>query len=192
MSSLKKIVLIGVAVMLVLVTITRMYETIKKQKADIERLERNYEAANAVNVEYKTKLGNSANKKQALELSIKELKSTNKELYKEVDALKVRVKDALSVTRTITKTEIDTIVKTDTVNKYIVAEYKDPWNTIQAKVGEGSARLNYIGTDTITGVISIKRKKFLFFRWGVKRIEYDITNKNPKTKIHIDTAVKLK
>lgn len=189
---MKKIIIIGVSVMVILGLLTKMWGTIKEQRANIERLERNYEAANAVNVEYKTKLGNSANKKQALELSIKELKNTNEELYKEVDALKVRVKDALSVTRTITKTEIDTIVKTDTVNKYIVAEYSDPWNTIQAKVGEGSARLNYIGTDTITGVISIKRKKFLFIRWGVKRIEYDITNKNPKTKIHIDTAVKLK
>ena len=55
-----------------------------------------------------------------------------------------------------------------------------------------SVNLSYIGTDTITGVISIRQKRFLFFRYGIKSIEYDITNKNTSTQIKTNIAVKLK
>ena len=64
--------------------------------------------------------------------------------------------------------------------------------TIQARVKRDSTELSYQGRDTITGVITVRKKRFLFFRWGVKAIEHDISNKNPKSKIDIDIAVKLK
>jgi hypothetical protein len=74
----------------------------------------------------------------------------------------------------------------------LIAKYRDAWNTIQARVKRDSTELSYQGRDTITGVITVRKKRFLFFRWGVKAIEHDISNKNPKTKIDIDIAVKLK
>ena len=157
---------------------------------------------NDVQIEYKTKLGDAAVKRKALEMSHKELKKTNADLYKEVDALNVRVKDALSATRTVTKTVIKEVVRTDTVAEELIAEeliaeeliaeYRDAWNTIQARVRRDSTELSYQGRDTITGVITVRKKRFLFFRWGVKAIEHDISNKNPKSKIDIDIAVKLK
>ena len=195
MSKLQKII-IGFAVLMVLFgAVTKMVDTIRKQRAEIGRLERNVEAMNDVQIEYKTKLGDAAVKRKALEMShkeLKKLKKTNADLYKEVDALNVRVKDALSATRTVTKTVIKEVVRTDTVAGELIAEYRDAWNTIQARVKRDSTELSYQGRDTITGVITVRKKKFLFFRWGVKAIEHDISNKNPKTKIDIDIAVKLK
>lgn len=195
MNKLQKII-IGFAVLVVLFgAVTKMVDTIRKQRAEIGRLERNVEAMNDVQIEYKTKLGDAAVKRKALEMShkeLKKLKKTNAELYKEVDALNVRVKDALSATRTITKTVIKEVVRTDTVAGELIAEYRDAWNTIQARVKRDSTELSYQGRDTITGIITVRKKKFLFFRWGVKAIEHDISNKNPKTKIDIDIAVKLK
>ena len=91
-----------------------MVDTIRKQRAEIGRLERNVEAMNDEQIEYKTKLGDAAVKRKALEMSHKELKKTNADLYKEVDALNVRVKDALSATRTVTKTVIKEVVHTGT------------------------------------------------------------------------------
>lgn len=192
MSRFKQTVILAFATMIVGGIISKLVDTVKKQKAEIERLDRNIDAMNEAEVQYISKLGDAAVKRKALELSAKELKKQNADLYNEVKALDVRLKDALSATRTVTKTVIKEVVRTDTVAGELIAEYRDAWNTIQARVKQDSTELSYQGRDTITGVITVRKKKFLFFRWGVKAIEHDISNKNPKSKMNIDIAVKLK
>lgn len=183
---------IAFATMIVGGIISKLVDTVKKQKAEIERLDRNIGAMNDAQIEYKTKLGDAAVKRKALELSAKELKKQNADLYKEVKALDVRLKDALSVSKVVTKTVIKEAVRTDTINGAVIAEYTDPWNVIRSEQRGDSTELSYQGNDTIVGVISIRKKRFLFFRWGVKSVDYDISNKNPKTKANIDIAVKFK
>lgn len=192
MSSLKKIVIYAFAIMVVIGIISKLVDTVKKQKAEIERLDRNIDAMNEAEVQYISKLGDAAVKRKALELSAKELKKQNADLYKEVKALDVRLKDALSVSKVVTKTVIKEVVRTDTINGAAVAEYRDPWNTIRSEQRGDSTELSYQGNDTIVGVISIRKKRFLFFRWGVKSVDYDVSNKNPKSKMKIDIAVKFK
>lgn len=192
MSSLKKIMIYAFAIVVVIGVISKLVDTVKKQKAEIERLDRNIDAMNETEVQYISKLGDAAVKRKALELSARELKKQNADLYKEVKALDVRLKDALSVSKVVTKTVIKEVVRTDTINGAVIAEYRDPWNTIRAEQRGDSTELTYQGNDTIVGVISIRKKRFLFFRWGVKSVDYDISNKNPKTKANIDIAVKFK
>lgn len=191
MSRLQRTILYAMIMVITLGVISKLVDKIKEQKIEIGRLDRNVSALSASEVQYKTKLGDAAVKRQALEMSQKELKKMNADLHKEISALNIRVKDALSASRTITKTVIVETVKVDTINSIPTAEYRDPWNTIRAETTGDSAKLSYVGTDSIVGVISVKRKKFLFFRWGTKAIEYDLSNKNPKTKINIDIAVKF-
>ena len=192
MSSLKKIMIYAFAIMVVIGIISKLVDTVKKQKAEIERLDRNIDAMNETEVQYISRLGDAAVKRKALELSAKELKKQNADLYKEVKALDVRLKDALSVSKVVTKTVIKEVVRTDTINGAAIAEYRDPWNTIRSEQRGDSTELSYQGNDTIVGVISIRKKRFLFFRWGVKSVAYDVSNKNPKTKANIDIAVKFK
>lgn len=192
MSSLKKIVIYAFAIMVVIGTVSKLVDTVKKQKAEIERLDRNIDAMNEAEVQYISKLGDAAVKRKALELSAKELKKQNADLYKEVKALDVRLKDALSVSKVVTKTVIKEVVRTDTINGAAVAEYRDPWNTIRSEQRGDSTELSYQGNDTIVGVVSIRKKRFLFFRWGVKSVDYDVSNKNPKSKMKIDIAVKFR
>lgn len=192
MNSLKKIMIYAFAIMVVIGIISKLVDTVKKQKAEIERLDRNIDAMNETEVQYISKLGDAAVKRKALELSAKELKKQNADLYKEVKALDVRLKDALSVSKVVTKTVIKEVVRTDTINGAVIAEYRDPWNTIRSEQRGDSTELSYQGNDTIVGVISIRKKRFLFFRWGVKSVDYDVSNKNPKTKANIDIAVKFK
>ena len=192
MSSLKKIMIYAFAIMVVIGIISKLVDTVKKQKAEIERLDRNIDAMNEAEVQYISKLGDAAVKRKALELSARELKKQNADLYNEVKALDVRLKDALSVSKVVTKTVIKEVVRTDTINGAAIAEYRDPWNTIRSEQRGDSTELSYQGNDTIVGVISIRKKRFLFFRWGVKSVDYDISNKNPKTKANIDIAVKFK
>ena len=192
MSSLKKIMICAFAIMVVIGVISKLVDTVKKQKAEIERLDRNIDAMNETEVQYLSKLGDAAVKRKALELSARELKKQNADLYNEVKALDARLKDALSVSKVVTKTVIKEVVRTDTINGVAVAEYRDPWNTIRSEQRGDSTELSYQGNDTIVGVITIRKKQFLFFRWGVKSVDYDVSNKNPKTKANIDIAVKFK
>ena len=192
MSRFKQVMILAFVIMVVVGIISKLVDTVKKQKAEIERLDRNIDAMNEAEVEYISKLGDAAVKRKALELSAKELKKQNADLYKEVKALDVRLKDALSVSKVVTKTVIKEVVRTDTINGVAIAEYRDPWNTISSEQRGDSTELSYQGTDTITGVISIRKKRFLFFRWGVKSVDYDVSNKNPKSKMKIDIAVKFK
>ena len=192
MNNPKKIMIYAFAIMVVIGIISKLVDTVKKQEAEIERLDRNIDAMNETEVQYISKLGDAAVKRKALELSARELKKQNADLYNEVKALDVRLKDALSVSKVVTKTVIKEVVRTDTINGVTVAEYRDPWNTIRSEQRGDSTELSYQGNDTIVGVISIRKKRFLFFRWGVKSVDYDVSNKNPKTKANIDISVKFK
>lgn len=192
MSKLQKIIATATIVVVTLGLISRLVAKINAQKETIERQERNILGLTSEAVSYVTKLGDAAEQKQALELSHKELKSVNADLHKEISALKLRIKDVQSAVRTESTTEVIETVRVDTVNKIVTAEYRDAWNTIKSEQIGDSAKLSYIGRDTIVGVVSIQKKRFLFFRWGLKKVNYDISNKNPKTKINIDIAVRFK
>ena len=183
---------LSIAVMALLVLVMWGADKIRDQRTEIGRQERNISALTSEQETYVTKLGDYAVKKHALETSHRELKQINSGLRDDLKALNIRLKDALSASQIVTKTEIHETVRTDTVNGVLHAEYRDSWNTIVADLSSDSTRLSYIGTDTITGVISITKKRFLFFRYGIKSVDYDISNKNKRTKMAIDIAVKFK
>ena len=192
MSKLQKIILVATLFVITFGVISKLADTVRKQRDEIGRLDRNVAALASNEISYVTKLGDAAKQKKALELSHKELKTVNADLHKEISALRVRLKDAKSATKVVTRTIIEEKVRVDTINKVVVAEYRDDWNTIRSEQQGDSAKLSYAGKDTIFGVISVKRKRFLFFRYGIKSVNYDISNKNPNTKINIDIAVQLK
>lgn len=192
MNKWQKAFLFATILVIVLGVISKLVDKIREQAVELERRERTVTALQAAEKTYLTKLGDAAVKRQVLELSEKELRKSNADLHKEIKALNIRVKDALSATKAVTKTIVDERVRVDMVNNVILAEHKDAWNIIRSEQVGDSARLYYEGRDSIVGVISIRKKRFLFFRWGVKAVEYDLSNKNPKTSINIDIAVKFK
>ena len=192
MNKLQKAILAATILVVTIGIISKLIDTIQEQREEIGRLDRNVSALVNNEISYTTKLGNAAQQRKALELSQKELKTVNADLHKEISALRVQLKDAKSATRVITKTIIEEKVRVDTINNVITAVYRDDWNTIRSEQQGDSAKLSYVGKDTILGVISVKRKRFLFFRYGIKSVNYDISNKNPNTKINIDIAVQLK
>lgn len=192
MSKLRRVTLVAILLVVTLGIISKLVDTVQEQRDEIRRLDRNVASLVSNETSYVTKLGDAAKQKKALELSYKELKEVNADLHKEISSLRVRLKDAKSATRVITKTVIEQKVRVDTVNNVIVAEYRDDWNTIRSEQQGDSVKLSYEGKDTIAGVISVKRKRFLFFRYGAKSVNYDISNKNPNTKINIDIAVQFK
>lgn len=192
MSKLQRVILVAVLLVVTFGIISKLIDTLQEQRDEIERLDRNIASLSDNEISYTTKLGDAARQRKALELSQKELKTVNADLHKEISALRVRLKDAKSATKVVTRTIIEEKVRVDTINNVVVAEYRDDWNTIRSEQQRDSVKLSYVGEDTIVGVISVKRKRFLFFRYGIKSVNYDISNKNPNTKINIDIAVQLK
>lgn len=192
MNKLQKVILAATILVVTIGILSKLIDTIQEQREEIGRLDRNVASLVSNEVSYTTKLGDAAQQKKALELSQKELKTVNADLHKEISALRVRLKDAKSATKVITKTIIEEKVRVDTINNVITAVYRDDWNTIRSEQRGDSAKLSYEGRDSIIGVVSVKRKRFLFFRYGIKSVNYDISNKNPKTKINIDVAVQFK
>ena len=192
MSKLQRVILVATILLVTLGIISKLIHTVQEQRDEIGRLDRNVASLASNEISYVTKLGDAAQQRKALELSHKELKTVNADLHKEISALRVRLKDAKSATKVVTKTIIEEKVRVDTINNVIVAEYRDDWNTIRSEQRGDSAKLSYEGRDSIIGVVSVKRKRFLFFRYGIKSVNYDISNKNPKTKINIDIAVQFK
>lgn len=192
MNKLQKVILAATILAVTIGIISKLIDTIQEQREEIGRLDRDVAALVSNEVSYMTKLGDAAQQKKALELSQKELKTVNADLHKEISALRVRLKDAKSATKVITRTIMEEKVRVDTINNVITAVYRDDWNTIRSEQRGDSAKLSYEGRDSIIGVVSVKRKRFLFFRYGIKSVNYDISNKNPKTKINIDIAVQFK
>lgn len=192
MNRLQKVILAATILVVTMGIISKLTDTIQEQREEIGRLDRNVSALANNEISYATKLGNAAQQKKALEISLKELKTVNADLHKEISALRVRLKDAKSATKVITKTIIEEKVRVDTINNVITAAHRDDWNTIRSEQHGDSVKLSYEGRDSIVGVISVQRKRFLFFRYGIKSVNYDISNKNPKTKISIDIAVQFK
>ena len=192
MSKLRRVTLVAILLVVTLGIISKLVDTVQEQRDEIGRLDRNVASLTSNEVSYVTKLGDAAQQRKALELSHKELKTVNADLHKEISALRVRLKDAKSATKVITKTVIEEKVRVDTINNVITAVHRDDWNTIRSEQRGDSVKLSYEGRDSIVGVISVQRKRFLFFRYGIKSVSYDISNKNPNTKINIDIAVQLK
>ena len=111
MNKLQKTVLAATLLVVAIGIIPKLIDTIQEQREEIGRLDRNVAALVSNEVSYVTKLGDAAQQRKVLELSQKELKTVNADLHKEISALRVRLKDAKSATKVITKTVIEEKVR---------------------------------------------------------------------------------
>ena len=166
--------------------------TIQRQRGQLQRQGRTIEALSDSSTTYVTKLQEQAQKRKMLEVGITDLKKLNAGLHARVKALDLKAKQALTVTEVKSETRIVETVKRDTILGRISGTYKDVYNMVSAELEGDSIKLTSFSTDTLTGVVAIRQKRFLFFRWGVKSVEYHVSNKNPRSRIEIKLAVKLK
>lgn len=173
------------------------------QKKEIERLEQNQIALSDTLKTYKTKDGKNAASIAELTLSNKEFKELCGEQKKIIDELGIKVSrlQNISTTGTDTNVKVETILKDTTI--YVVRDsimilkpaknfsWSDTWNRIEGYIESDTIHCNYNGVDTLTVAAVRVPKKFLFFRWGTKRIDVHIVNTNPKTAITYNKTVKI-
>lgn len=163
-------------------------------KADNERLHGNQSALMA-NIElYQTEAGENAAKVQRLQLTASEFENQCADLKAEVERLGIKASRLQTLINTSTHTtlRVDTIVKDSIVYVPQLArldtlkcfEYNDGWISARGCI---DSRNHFEGEfesrDSLLIVAHRVPKRFLFFRWGCKRVELDIKSSNPHSTI---------
>lgn len=162
------------------------YKTVKWQKTELERKENNITALNATALAFRTTAGDYAEEARQLKLEKGELELYNADLYNKVREAGAKIRELKNATRTEVVTKIDTVIKTVHVGGIRTAKYNDGWNNIEVSAGPDTTKIDFNSVDTLDVIGSVKQKKFLFFKIGKPIQKITVSNKNPKSTIHVN------
>jgi len=181
-------ILVCLAVLLAILLYTS-YKTVQKQRKELERQENNITALNTEAMAFRTTAGDYAEQARQLKLEKDEL-----ELYNKVREAGIKIRELKNATRAETVTKVDTVVKTeyrdgDKENRF--AHYFDGWNDIRVESKPDTTIIKSSSIDTIDVIGSVKQKRFLFFRIGKPKQTITVSNKNPKSKIHVEFSAEF-
>jgi hypothetical protein len=193
---MNKILLIAALVLVGLVAF--LTGTVKRQKAEISRLDNNITAVTETARQYKTKAGDNAEEVRRLTLKHSELELFNADLEKKVREMGIKLKNLQAVNRMESETKIAVTVpnvkpETDksvkSVNRF--AHYFDGWNDVKVESRPDSTKIEVKNVDTLDVVTHVKQKRFLFFRVGKPIPKTTVSNKNPKTELHLRFSAEI-
>lgn len=172
-------------------TISFQAKYIKKQKANIERLDGNVTALTTDINHFKVNDSLNAATIQSLNITVSEFKDMNIEAKKTIDALNIKYKRLLKVNQTITQENqdlllnktIDTLILKDTIVKTVSASYRSSYLDLDIYDLGNQYQVKYESRDTIDQILENIPKKFLFIRYGTKGFKTTYVNRNPNAKI---------
>lgn len=162
------------------------YKTVKWQKIELERKENNITALNSQAVAFRTAAGEYAEESRQLKLEKGELELYNADLNNKVREAGIKIRELKNATRTEVVTNIDTVIRTICVGDVRTAKYNDGWNNIKISAGSDTTKIDFTSIDTLDVIGSVKQKRFLFFRIGKPIQKITVSNKNPKSTIHVN------
>lgn len=167
------------------------YKTVQRQRKELERQENNLTALNSKAVAFKTTAGEYAEEARQLKLEKSELELYNADLYNKVREAGIKIRELKNATRTEVVTKIDTVIKTVHVGDVRTAKYNDGWNDVKVAAGLDTTKIEFNSVDTIDVIGSVKQKRFLFFRIGKPKQTITVSNKNLKSKIHVEFSAEF-
>lgn len=162
------------------------YKTVQRQRKELERQENNLTALNSKTVAFRTTAGEYAEEARQLKLEKGELELYNADLNNKVREAGIKIRELKNATRTEVVTKIDTVIKTVRVGDVRTAKYNDGWNNIKIAAGLDTTKIEFNSIDTLDVIGSVKQKKFLFFKIGKPIQKITVSNKNPKSTIHVN------
>lgn len=185
-------ILIGVLYVSLCLTMQR----VSNLRDDNRRLENNQSALMSDVEYYCTENGKNAATIDVLELKKSEVERNCADLVRTCDDLRIKVKrfENASTVGTVTEVKVETVVR-DTV---ILSEsakafrYSDPWFNVYGTITKDTARLDINCRDTLSIVVHREPRRFLFFRYGTKRIRCEAVNANPNSHIEYLFNIKMK
>ena len=167
------------------------YKTIKRQHKELERQENNLTALNSKAAAFRTTAGDYAEEARQLKLEKSELELYNADLYNKVREAGIKIRELKNATRTEVVTKIDTVIKTVHVGDIRTAKYNDGWNNIEIAAGPDTTKIEFNSIDTLDVIGSVNQKRFLFFRIGKPKQTITVSNKNQKSKIHVEFSAEF-
>lgn len=144
--------------------------TVKRQRAEISRLDNNITAVTETARQYKTKAGDNAEEVRRLTLKHSELELFNADLEKKVREMGIKLKNLQAVNRMESETKIAVTVpnvkpETDksvkSVNRF--AHYFDGWNDVKVESRPDSTKIEVKNVDTLDVVTHVKQNASCFF-----------------------------
>ena len=162
------------------------YKTVQRQRKELERQENNLTALNSKAVAFRTTAGEYAEEARQLKLEKGELELYNADLNNKVREAGIKIRELKNATRTKVETKIDTVIRTVRVGDVRTAKYNDGWNSIEIAAGLDTTKIEFNSIDTLDVIGSVKQKKFLFFKIGKPIQKITVSNKNPKSTIHVN------
>ncbi len=186
-------ILVCLAVLLAIL-LYASYKTVQRQRKELERQENNLTALNTEAVAFKTTAGDYAEQARQLKLERDELELYNADLYNKVREAGIKIRELKNATRAETVTKVDTVVKTeyrDGNKENRFAHYFDGWNDIQVESKPDTTIIKSSSVDTLDVIGSVKQKKFLFFKIGKPVQKITVSNKNPKSTIHVNFSAEF-
>ena len=178
-----------IAIILVLGTLLYCYKNkVNTLKAEKERLEVNVSALAKASKEYKFRDSLNAVSVTALNLKVSELEDMRAEDHKLIKELKLKPKDVEYLTKVTTITERSVEYIVDTVGCFY---HQDQWLKIEACIQDSSMHIS--SKDSVAQIIHpIYRKKFLWWKWGVKGFKQEVINFNPHTNVAYSEIITIK
>lgn len=183
-------ILVCLAVLLAIL-LYASYKTVQKQRKELERQENNLTVLNSKAVAFRTTAGEYAEEARQLKLEKGELELYNADLYNKVREAGIKIRELKNATRTEVVTKIDTVIRTVHVGDVRTAKYDDGWNNIEIAAGPDTTKIDFNSVDTLDVIGSVKQKRFLFFRIGKPKQTITVSNKNPKSKIHVEFSAEF-
>lgn len=196
-----KNILISISIVGILIgIITYQHKKINEIKEDRNRIESNFYNLNQDLDSIKNKNGEYSYTVSTLELTKKELEKTNYQLVKEVENMKLKIKNLES----LTNTEIEYIVKdsfvyvTKDTDTTFISGIKNEWinNTWKSTLTNKGNNLivsdyQLVMKDSIITPVEIEYKGWWIFK-RPKGVRIHIKSKNPYSKINKIEYIRLK
>lgn len=159
-----------------------------KIRTDRDRLQNNQSSLLETVKHYKYADSLNAVSVSALQLKVSELKKYRAEDSKLIKELKIRPKDVEYITKTEIVTRDSLVYVIDSVGCF---RYSDKWLKVDACVNDSSMIIQ--SRDSIAQVLHpVYKHRFLWWRWGLKGVQQDIINFNPRSKIEYSEVIKIK
>lgn len=179
----------------------------RKKSKEIDRLSNNQEALLSDLQIVKDKYGNEVARVQALELSKNEFEKLFKEQSEIAEGLRLKIKRLESYIQTSVETKdsitVDVqppIIVRDTSSVVRPFEFLDGWMALKGNltidgdkaIDPAKIQMSYSVTDTLDVMVYREPKKFLFIRYGIKRLDCYVYPRNPHSKVVMGSCVLMK
>lgn len=190
---MKKIQAYLIALLLLIIVLLVLHAVSSAKK--VERLTNNQYTLLTKCDSFRTENGKYAIRVDALTLKSGEAEEYKKDIDSLAKELKIKTKRIKSYSKTSYESVYyikDTIRDTVVLGKNLrYVKHKDNYIDMDAVIDGDSFRCDFVTFDTIRQVTHRIPKKFLFFRYGTKKIRQEMVSSNPHTRISYSEYIEI-